>query len=99
MPANEFGKDGGPRAWELAMRYSSINTNPVVPFQAAPLGPAQPGGPLIPWSGALNDVTFDVNWYLSPCTKFQMNYIVANCNRGGVSSTIDTVALQAQLDF
>ena len=98
-PRCPYGKDGGIGAWELAIRYSYINTNPVVPFQPAAPAAAQPGGPLIAWGGELNDVTFGVNWYLNAYTKFQFNYIVANSNRGGQQSSCDIVALRAQLDF
>lgn len=98
-PLCPFGQDGGMGAWEVAVRYSYIDSNPIVPFQPAPLLPAQPGGPLIPWGGALNDVTLGLNWYLNTYTKFQLNYIIANNNRGGVSSTVDLLVLRAQLDF
>jgi phosphate-selective porin OprO/OprP len=98
-PLSPFGECGGMGAWELAVRYSYINTNPIVPYQPAPLLPAQLGGPPIPWGGALNDLTLGVNWYLNTYTKFQFNYILANCNRGGVSTSADVIALRAQLDF
>ncbi len=98
-PLRPFDECGGLGAWEVAIRYSYINTNPVLPYQTAALGPAQPGGPLIPWGGALNDVTFGLNWYLNTYTKFQLNYIIANSNRGGTCNSADVIALRAQLDF
>ena len=98
-PLRPWGECGGIGAWEVAARYSYIDTNPTVPYAPAATAPAQPGGPLIAWGGAVNDVTFGVNWYLNQYTKFQFNYIVANSNRGGVSNVCDIVALRAQLDF
>ena len=98
-PLCPFGEAGGIGAWELAARYSYIDTNPIVPFQPLAPAAAQPGGPVIPWGGALNDVTFGVNWYLNTYTKFQFNYIVANSNRGGISTSADVLAVRAQLDF
>ncbi|MBS0201400.1 MAG: porin [Planctomycetes bacterium] len=98
-PLRPFGHEGGLGAWEVAVRYSYINTNPIVPFQpAAPAAP-QTGVAPIPWGGALNDVTCGLNWYLNSYTKLQLNYIVSNINRGGTSSSLSTIAARAQLDF
>ena len=92
-PLHPWGECGGRGAWEVAARYSYIDFNPAAPFQAAP----PPGG--LAWGGALNDVTLGLNWYLNQYTKFQINYIMANSNRGGVNTSADIVALRAQLDF
>ncbi|MBS0203599.1 MAG: porin [Planctomycetes bacterium] len=98
-PLRPWGECGGIGAWELAARYSYIDSNSTVPFAPLVTAPAQPGGPNIAWGGAVNDVTFGVNWYLNQYTKFQFNYIIANSNRGGVSTVCDIVALRAQIDF
>ncbi len=100
-PLCPFGECGGMGAWEVAARYSYIDTNPVGKFGTVnAFSPAQTGpGGVIPFGGAVNDVTMGVNWYLNTYTKVQFNYIIANVNRGGVSSVVDVLAVRAQLDF
>ncbi len=50
--------------------------------------------------GRLNDVTFGVNWYLNPNTKFQLNYIRACLDNPMFGeSEADIVALRGQVDF
>ena len=92
-PLRPFGDCGGWGAWEVAARYSDMNLNPTVPFQAVPPVGQTFGG------GHLHDWTLGLNWYLNQHTKFQLNYIIANSNRLGVSSSCDILALRAQLDF
>jgi hypothetical protein len=55
-----FDGSGGLGAWELAARWSYIDTN-----GTAGTGPG----------GQLNDLTFGLNWYMNNFTKFQFNYI------------------------
>jgi len=50
--------------------------------------------------GRLNDITFGLNWYLNPRTKFQFNYIHAfldNATTG--DSEANVFALRGQIDF
>jgi len=48
----------------------------------------------------LLDLTWGVNWYLNPHTKFQFNYIHAMLNSSpNIDSRADIFALRAQVDF
>lgn len=50
--------------------------------------------------GTLNDLTFGMNWYLNPFTKFQFNYIHAFLDSPiNGNSDADIAAMRAQLDF
>lgn len=60
-PKRNFGS-GGAGAFELAVRYSSINLNN--------------GDDLA--GGKMNDLTVGLNWYLNPATKIALNYIYSD---------------------
>ncbi|MFQ5718997.1 MAG: OprO/OprP family phosphate-selective porin [Acidobacteriota bacterium] len=56
--------------------------------------------------GELDDLTFGVNWYLNPNTRFMLNYVMADLERrgdgmGGIIETDDFDAVMArwQIDF
>lgn len=50
--------------------------------------------------GKLNDLTFGLNWYLNPHTKFQFNYIIAFLDSPvNNHSTAGIATLRAQVDF
>ena len=98
-PLDPWSRCGGWGAWEVAARYSYMDTNPIVPFQPLPIAAAQPGGPLIPWGGAVNNYSSVVNCYLNNYTKFQFEYIYTRCNRGGIDSNLNSIVMRAQVDF
>jgi phosphate-selective porin OprO/OprP len=56
-PKKNFS-NGGVGAFEIALRYSSINLNK---------------HDLV--GGEMSDITFGLNWYLNPATKFAFNYV------------------------
>ena len=87
-----MGECGGCGTCEVAARYSYIKLNPAGAYQTA-------APPRLPWGGVLKDMTLGVNWYLNQYTKFPVNHIIANNNRGSQSSVCDLVALRARLDF
>lgn len=98
-PLNPWTRCGGCGAWEIAGQYSYINLNPAAPFQTRAQEPAQPGGPNIAWGGAMNNYSTALNWYINNYTKFQLEYILSDMNRGGVDSMMSTMCMRAQLDF
>lgn len=90
---------GGWGAWEVAAQVSYLNANPTVPYQTAPQIPAQVGGPIIAWGGGVTNFSTVTNWYINDYTKFQVEYILTNTNRGGIDSYLNTICMRAQLDF
>jgi len=85
--------DGGIGAWEIAGRYSYINTN-----QGAI--PADVQTATLNHGGELNDFTVGLNWYLNSNAKLQFNYIRAMLNRQPLGrSNTDIIGLRAQVDF
>ena len=61
--------DGGPGAWEVAIRYSYLDLDDGDKLRA----------------GTLRDTTIGVNWYLCSSAKFMANYILANRSRWGTA--------------
>ena len=66
---NYKGKKGGRGAWELALRYSSVDLN---------------DGPIT--GGAMDDITFGVNWYLNPNSRVMFNYVHSDLDDVGTSN-------------
>jgi phosphate-selective porin OprO/OprP len=104
----------GRGAWQLAGRVDWVDLDSSILRTAANanvLSPINPGmavfHPVVttgaPGSGsggALTDLTFGVNWYLNPYTKFQYNYVHAMLqNPTAGFSTMDTNAVRLQVDF
>jgi phosphate-selective porin OprO/OprP len=67
-PKKNFGK-GGAGAFELALRFSTINLN------KKDLN-----------GGKMNNITFGLNWYLNPATKFAFNYVYSDVENLGKAS-------------
>jgi len=78
-----WGEDAGPGAWELALRYSSIDLNS---------GEAVRGG-------EEDNITAAVNWYLNPNTRVMLNYIKADINHDLYDDDVDIVQMRFQIDF
>ncbi len=88
-PNNNF-EEGGWGAWQLALRYSTLDLNDDN-SAAAYLG------------GEIDDITVGLNWHLNPNTRFMLNYINSSVDSGAVPSvdagSMDTVMARFQLDF
>jgi phosphate-selective porin OprO/OprP len=88
-------------AWEVASRVSYLNLNGGAITNPNGVGSAT----ITNWNstgggGQLADVTFGLNWYMNPYSKFQFNYIRAQLynNVFGYSKT-DIFDLRYQMDF
>jgi phosphate-selective porin OprO/OprP len=80
-----WGKDGGNGAWEIALRYSSLDLND--------------GN--IPANGdELTGMTAGVNWYLNPFTRIMLNYIHSEMDDAvGNDGAADIVAMRFAIEF
>ncbi|HUR29415.1 MAG TPA: porin, partial [Planctomycetota bacterium] len=70
--AHPFGKDGGMGAWEVGLRYSTLDLNSEAGHSSAP-------GTVNPQSandgGRVDSITAGTTWYLNDYTRVMMNYI------------------------
>lgn len=82
-PKHNLGDDGC-GAWQIALRYSSMNLNGGDPLQGGVEG------------GVLSDITAGVNWYLNPVTRIMFNYVMANVKDTGKANIAQ---LRFQVDF
>jgi len=89
-PKNNFDGEGGWGAWQLALRYSTLDLNDDN-SAAAYRG------------GKIDNITVGLNWHLNPMTRFMLNYINTNVDSATVPSVdagnMDTFMARFQLDF
>ena len=89
-PKNNFDGEGGWGAWQLALRYSTLDLND------DNSAPAYRGG-------KIDNITVGLNWHLNPMTRFMFNYINTNVDSDTVPSVdagnMDTFMARFQLDF
>ena len=88
-PANPFGfGNGGPGAWEVALRYSQADLNDTSAGIAG---------------GEQDIITVGLNWYVNNNLRFMLNYLNVDVeDRGGVANPDfghDAVALRTQFNF
>ena len=87
-PKNNFDGEGGWGAWQLALRYSTLDLNDGAPGY---LG------------GEIDNITVGLNWHLNPNTRFMFNYINADVDSATVptvdAGTMDIFMVRFQLDF
>lgn len=83
-PKANFGSGGGPGAWEVALRYSSID-----------LEDGDVGGDIE--QSRLDNIGAGLNWYLNPNTRFMLNYIHAD--QDVIGSNAELLMLRFQIDF
>tara|TARA_B100001057_G_scaffold501255_1_gene622684 strand:+ start:5961 stop:7112 length:1152 start_codon:yes stop_codon:yes gene_type:complete len=50
-------------------------------------------------AGTLNDITVGLNWYLNPCTRLMLNYVMGTFDNHGVETTENTFQCRMQIDF
>ncbi len=81
-PNKDYG-DGGLGAWELGLRYSSID-----------MGDSNNSSSSV--GTKLDDITAGVNWYLSYHTRIMLNYVHAELDNVGSS---DALAMRFQVFF
>ncbi|MEI7791156.1 MAG: porin [Alphaproteobacteria bacterium] len=92
-PAKPLGTPGGWGAWEVAVRYSSIDLD-FLPFSTAATGGI---------AGGKQDIwTLGVNWYPNNAIKFQLNYDnikVNHVNAPANDISADAVVLRSQISL
>jgi phosphate-selective porin OprO/OprP len=91
-PRRNFDLQGGPGAWEIAFRYSYLSLNSGVAsdpnFYA---GTSFLSTPRIGTRGGIeNNLTFALNWYPTPNTRWMLNYIYADINNRRFAPGITT---------
>lgn len=83
-PKGNYGQ-GGSGAWELALRYSSLDVD----------------APAIATAGEVSDITAGVNWYLNPNTRVMFNYILGDLdsNTDSFDGDMNIFMMRFQVDF
>ena len=73
-PKRNFDLEGGPGAWEVAFRYSYLSLNDGVASDPNALFTPRIGTR----GGIENNLTFALNWYPTPNTRWMFNYVYAD---------------------
>jgi phosphate-selective porin OprO/OprP len=110
-PRRNFDLQGGPGAWEVAFRYSYLNLNSRVSSDPNALFTPRVGVR----GGIENNLTFALNWYQTPNTRWMFNYVYADIgnrrfvpgmptnrytnNRNYNSGPLHIVETRFQIDF
>jgi len=88
-PRQNFG-EGGWGAWQVALRYSTLDLNDDN-SAAAYLG------------GEMDNITVGLNWHLNPNTRFMFNYVHSMVDSGAVPSAsagnLNIFQARFQIDF
>lgn len=82
----------GMGAWEIAVRYSVVNTDDEGSRRSGTLPANAAVGEHTVW-------TFGVNWYLNPAVRVMANYIMAESDRVGTRPDVKTDAAAVRLQF
>lgn len=77
------GENKGPGAWEVAVRYSTLDLDST-PFI---------GG------GEEDNVTLGVNWYMNPVTRFTVNYVMADIDHPLYDADLNILQTRLQFAF
>jgi phosphate-selective porin OprO and OprP len=106
-PKRNFDLQGGPGAWEVAFRYSYLSLNDGVSSDPNALFTPRIGVR----GGIANNLTFGLNWYPTPNTRWMLNYIYADIDNRRVtpllpayrqnfnSGPLHAVQTRFQIDF
>jgi phosphate-selective porin OprO/OprP len=78
-----FGEDGGSGAWELALRYSTLDLN---------------DGNFLR-GGEEDNITAAVNWYLNPNAKVKFEYVRADIDHDLYAGDLDIFQTRFQFSF
>lgn len=83
-PNKNYGQDGS-GAWELALRYSSLDID----------------APAVATAGDLSDITVGANWYLNPNARIMFNYVMGDLdsNTDSFDGDISAFMMRFQVDF
>jgi phosphate-selective porin OprO/OprP len=96
-PKRNFDLRGGPGAWEVAFRWSYLNLNSRVSSDPIPIAgtPFFNTGPQRGVRGGIeNNFTVALNWYLTPNTRWMLNYIYCDIsNRRITRGLVNNVGL------
>jgi phosphate-selective porin OprO/OprP len=89
-PINNFDGKGSWGAWQLALRYSTLDLN-------------DDNSALSYRGGKIDNITVGLNWYLNPNTRFMFNYINADTESVTVPTVdagkMDIFMSRFQVDF
>ncbi|MBN2565752.1 MAG: hypothetical protein JXB46_08575 [Candidatus Eisenbacteria bacterium] len=85
-PKANFLEDGGLGAWEIAVRYSSLDLND----ENASLD-----------GGKMDDMTLGLNWYLHSNARIMFNYVKSSVkdSEDSVVGSTNALAMRMQVDF
>ncbi len=83
-PLKNFRNGGGWGAWEIAVRYSFLD------LDQDGIGKDR---------GSIQDLTFGLNWYLTPMIRIMWNYIHSMPDTVLTSEPADILAMRFQVDF
>ncbi len=87
VPKKNFSlRNGGWGAWELALRYSTLDLT----SENMRSGVA---------GGDEDNITVGVNWYLTPNTRVMMNYVRADIDQSAYEGSLDIYQGRFQIDF
>lgn len=83
-PKKNYGQEGS-GAWELALRYSSLDID----------------APAAANAGDLSDITVGANWYLNPNARVMFNYVMGDLdsNTDAYDGDITAFMIRFQVDF
>lgn len=84
IPNQNYSPSGGIGAWEVAIRYSTIDLN------------SSENPNFIIEGGQQEDLVFALNWYLNPAARIMFNYIFADVAKIG---QVHIAQMRFQLEF
>lgn len=96
-PARNFAFHDGARgwgAWEVALRYSSLDLDGGGSLLAQALGGIRPIR-----GGRGDNITLGLNWYLNPNARVMLNYVIADLDSHVYDGNLNILQTRFQLAF